>query len=45
MWDFRGNRKAKRAELLLRNKNKQKAIAVESDSVIFEEAWGYFNRR
>ena len=25
--------------MLLRNKNKQKTIAVESDSVIFEEAW------
>ena len=31
--------KQKLAELLLRNKNKQKAISVESDSVIFEGAW------
>ena len=39
MGDFRANWKAKRAELLLRNKNKQKIIAVKSNSVIFEEAW------
>ena len=38
--DFRANWKAKQAELLLKNKNKQKIIAVESNSVIFEEAWG-----
>ena len=39
MVDLRANWKAKRAELLLKNKNKQKIIAVESNSVIFEEAW------
>ena len=39
MGNFRANLKAKRAELLLKNKNKQKIIAVESNSVIFEEAW------
>ena len=39
MGDFRANWKAKRAESWLQNKNKQKIIAVESNSVIFEEAW------
>ena len=39
MGNFRANWKTKPAEMLLRSKNKQKAIAVESNSVIFEEAW------
>ena len=36
--DLRANWKVKR-KLLLKNKNKQKIIVIESNSVIFEEAW------